>query len=77
MESPTEVDHYQLRRAFDLYVSTSTEDLGDITKSIEKIIKDEKLPEGVHVDLRGSVQGMRQSFKSFGLGLIYPSFLYT
>ena len=70
MESPTEVDHYQLRRAFDLYVSTSTENLGDITKSIEKIIKDEKLPEGVHVDLRGSVQGMRQSFKSFGLGLI-------
>lgn len=70
MESPTEVDHYQLRRAFDLYVSTSTENLGDISKSIENIIKNEQLPEGVHVDLRGSVQGMRQSFRSFGLGLI-------
>lgn len=70
MESPTEVDHYQLRRAFDLYVSPSTENLGDVTKSIENIIKNEQLPEGVHVDLRGSVQGMRQSFRSFGLGLL-------
>jgi HAE1 family hydrophobic/amphiphilic exporter-1 len=69
-ESPTEVDHYQLRRAFDLYISTSTEDLGSIASSIEKILKDNKLPEGVHVDLRGSVQGMQQSFRSFGLGLI-------
>jgi hydrophobic/amphiphilic exporter-1 (mainly G- bacteria), HAE1 family len=70
MESPTEVDHYQLRRSFDLYVSPSTENLGNVTKSIENIIKDEQLPEGVHIDLRGSVQGMRQSFRSFGLGLI-------
>ena len=70
MASPTEVDHYQLRRAFDLYVSPSTENLGDVTKSIKNIIENEQLPEGVHVDLRGSVQGMRQSFRSFGLGLI-------
>ena len=64
------MDHYQLRRAFDLYVSPSTENFGDVTKSIQKIFKDTQLPEGVHVDLRGSVQGMRQSFRSFGLGLI-------
>jgi HAE1 family hydrophobic/amphiphilic exporter-1 len=70
MQSPTEVDHYQLRRAFDLYISPSKEDLGSVTAGIEEILKDTKLPEGVHVDLRGSVQGMRQSFKSFGLGLI-------
>ena len=30
----------------------------------------QKLPEGVRVNLRGSVQGMRASFKSFGIGLI-------
>jgi len=28
------------------------------------------LPEGVRVNLRGSVQGMRASFQSFGIGLI-------
>ena len=27
-------------------------------------------PEGVRINLRGSVEGMRQSFKSFGLGLL-------
>jgi multidrug efflux pump subunit AcrB len=70
MESPTEVDHYQLRREFDLYVSTTGEDLGTVTGQIERIVNTTQLPEGVRVDLRGSVQGMRASFKSFGLGLI-------
>jgi hydrophobic/amphiphilic exporter-1 (mainly G- bacteria), HAE1 family len=54
----------------DVYVSPKNQDLGGVTKQIEKIIKDEKLPEGVRVNLRGSVQGMRASFKSFGIGLI-------
>jgi multidrug efflux pump subunit AcrB len=70
IESPTEVDHYQLRRVFDLYISTAHEDLGTVTRQVDKIVKQTALPEGVRVDLRGSVQGMRQSFKSFGLGLI-------
>jgi hydrophobic/amphiphilic exporter-1 (mainly G- bacteria), HAE1 family len=70
MESPTEVDHYQLRRVFDLYVSTVGEDLGSVTSQIERIVKATPLAEGVRVNLHGSVQGMRSSFKSFGLGLI-------
>lgn len=70
IESPTEVDHYQLRRVFDLYISPATENLAGVTRGIQRILKDEKLPEGVHVDLRGSVQGMNQSFASFGFGLI-------
>lgn len=70
IQSPTEVDHYQLRRTFDLYISTSGEDLGAVTSQVEKIVGQTRLPEGVRVDLRGSVQGMRQSFRSFGLGLI-------
>jgi HAE1 family hydrophobic/amphiphilic exporter-1 len=68
--SPTEVDHYQLFRVVDVYVSPKNEDLGKVTSQIEGIIKKTKLPEGVRVNLRGSVQGMRQSFKSFGIGLI-------
>jgi hydrophobic/amphiphilic exporter-1 (mainly G- bacteria), HAE1 family len=70
IESPTEVDHYQLRRVIDLYVSPSEEDLGALSRSIDKIVAETKLPEGVRVDLRGSVQGMRSSFKSFGIGLL-------
>jgi multidrug efflux pump subunit AcrB len=68
--SPTEVDHYQLFRVIDVYVSPKKEDLGTIASQIDDIIKQTKLPEGVRVNLRGSVQGMRASFKSFGMGLI-------
>jgi hydrophobic/amphiphilic exporter-1 (mainly G- bacteria), HAE1 family len=68
--SPTEVDHYQLFRAVDVYVSPKTEDVGAVTKRIENIIAESQLPEGVRVNLRGSVQGMRASFRSFGIGLI-------
>src|SRR5690348_2128008 len=70
IESPTEVDHYQLRRVVDVYVAPKTEDLGTLSNSINKIVAGSKLPAGVRVDLRGSVQGMRASFKSFGIGLL-------
>jgi HAE1 family hydrophobic/amphiphilic exporter-1 len=68
--SPTEVDHYQLFRVIDVYISPKKEDLGRITSQIENIIQKTALPEGIRVNLRGSVQGMRASFKSFGIGLI-------
>jgi multidrug efflux pump subunit AcrB len=68
--SPTEVDHYQLFRVMDLYVAPKKEDLGTVTGQIEQIVKETKVPEGARVALRGSVEGMRSSFKSFGVGLI-------
>lgn len=70
IESPTEVDHYQLRRVIDIYVAPKTEDLGNLSGAIDGIIGHTKLPEGVRVDLRGSVQGMHSSFRSFGIGLL-------
>jgi len=68
--SPTEVDHYQLFRVIDIYVSPKTQDLGSVTRQVEDIVKKVNLPTGVRVNLRGSVQGMRASFKSFSIGLI-------
>jgi multidrug efflux pump subunit AcrB len=70
IEAPTEVDHYQLKRVIDVYVSPSGEDLGSLANRVDKIIAGTKLPENVRVTVRGSVEGMRQSFKSFGLGLV-------
>ncbi len=70
IESPTEVDHYQLRRTIDIFVSPKSEDLGRIAGAIDSIVESTKLPGGVAVTPRGMVQGMRASFKSFGLGLI-------
>jgi len=68
--SPTEVDHYQLRRVIDVYVAPSGEDLGSIASKVDHIIHDTNIPDNVRVNVRGSVEGMRQSFKSFGLGLL-------
>jgi multidrug efflux pump subunit AcrB len=67
--SPTEVDHYQLRRIIDIYVQTKGEDLSGVANSIDRIIDKTKPPKGTDVSLRGMVQGMRASFSSFGLGL--------
>jgi multidrug efflux pump subunit AcrB len=69
-DSPTEIDHYQLRKVVDVYVATSKEDLSKVYAAVKKIVAETKLPTGVRVDLRGSVQGMESSFSSFGAGLI-------
>jgi multidrug efflux pump subunit AcrB len=68
--SPTEVDHYQIQRVIDVYVSPSGEDLGRVATGIDRIVTGMKLPVGVRVNLRGMVQSMRTSFRSFGFGLI-------
>src|SRR5690348_723734 len=70
MLAPTEVDHYQLRRVIDVYVAPSGEDLGAIASKVDRIIRESRIPDNVRVTVRGSVEGMRQSFKSFGIGLI-------
>jgi len=70
IESPTEVDHYQLRRVIDVYVSPSGEDLGALGNTVDHVIASTKMPIGVRTVVRGSIEGMRQSFKSFGIGLI-------
>ena len=68
--TPTEVDHYQIQRAVDIFVTPSAEDLGRVTDSIRKILAKEKIPGNVRVNLRGMVQGMEASFKSFALGFL-------
>jgi HAE1 family hydrophobic/amphiphilic exporter-1 len=75
IQSPTEVDHYQLRREMDVYVSPSAEDLSGVLHGVERIIQGLKLPEGVRVTVRGSAQAMRTSFSAFGFGLILATLL--
>ena len=69
IKSPTEVDHYQLRRTIDIYVRPLNEDLARIANSIDQIVGKTSIPKGISITLRGMVQGMRASFQSFGLGL--------
>jgi len=75
--SPTEVDHYQIQRTVDVYVAPSGEDLSQLYAGVQKIVRQtkSKLPPNVVVNVRGTVQAMRASFQSFGLGLILSTVL--
>jgi multidrug efflux pump subunit AcrB len=68
LQSPTEIDHYQIQRVVDIYVTPTGEDLARLRTGILETIKDAKLPSNIRVTLRGMVNSMDESFKSFGLG---------
>ncbi len=70
IQTPTEIDHYQIQRATDVYVTPRGEDLGDLSARINKLISDMHVSRNMRVTLRGMVYGMNQSFKSFGEGFI-------
>ncbi len=69
VESPTEIDHYQIQRVADVYVTPSGEDLGRVSSEIEDLIGGMKYPGNVRINLRGMVEGMQASFRSFAIGL--------
>jgi HAE1 family hydrophobic/amphiphilic exporter-1 len=68
LQSPTEVDHYQIQRVVDIYVTPQGEDLARLRAAIVKTIADAHLPANIRVTLRGMVNSMDESFKSFALG---------
>ena len=69
VQSPTEIDHYQIQRVADVYVTPSGEDLGKVAGQIRTLLDRQKLAAGIRVNLRGMVQAMRESFTSFAIGL--------
>jgi HAE1 family hydrophobic/amphiphilic exporter-1 len=70
MRSPTEIDHYQIQRVIDIYVNPIGEDLGSLAAGITRAIHSTERPAGVRVAVRGMVEGMQASFRSFAFGLI-------
>jgi multidrug efflux pump subunit AcrB len=73
--APTEVDHYQIRRTVDVYVAPSGEDLSRVYTGISKIVAETTHDPNISIQVRGTVQAMRESFKSFSLGLILSTLL--
>jgi len=69
IQTPTEVDHYQIQRVVDIYVTPATEDLGKVSNEVARVIPQLKVPENVRINMRGMVQGMNASFRSFAIGL--------
>jgi multidrug efflux pump subunit AcrB len=68
--TPTEVDHYQIRRVIDIYVATRTEALQGVGGGIRKLLANTKTDKNTVLNLRGAVVSMNRSFTEFGLGLI-------
>ncbi|MGA8740751.1 MAG: efflux RND transporter permease subunit [Terracidiphilus sp.] len=70
INTPTEVDHYQIRRVIDIYVSTKTEALQKVGGEIDKLVAGTKTDRNTVLKVRGAVVSMNRSFLEFGLGLI-------
>ena len=70
INTPTEVDHYQLQRVIDIYVMPSGEALGTLNREVNEIVSHVTLPENTRVAVLGSVVGMQESFKRFSIGLL-------
>jgi multidrug efflux pump subunit AcrB len=70
INTPTEVDHNQIRRTIDIYVAPKTEALQSIGKSIDRLLANTRHDRNTVIDVRGAVVNMNQAFHDFGLGLI-------
>ncbi len=70
INTPTEVDHYQIRRVIDVYVMPKSEDLSGVNAEVTQMLKGLTLPRNARVRVQGAVVGMSQSFTRFGVGLL-------
>jgi multidrug efflux pump subunit AcrB len=70
INTPTEADHYQIRRVIDVYVMPNSEDLSGVSSEVNQVLKELKLPKNALVRVQGAVVGMHESFFRFGIGLI-------
>ena len=70
INTPTEVDHYQIRRVVDVFVMPKSEDLSSVYSQVQHLLKGLTLPKNARVRVQGAVVGMSQSFARFGVGLL-------
>lgn len=65
------INHYTVQRVMDVTANVEGRDLGSVSKAIEgKIAGLGKLPQGMHINVRGQSDVMNNSFRTLGLGLI-------
>jgi multidrug efflux pump subunit AcrB len=70
INTPTEVDHNQIRRVIDVYVSPRSEALQKIGAQVDELLAHTPHDRNTVLEVRGAVTSMNQSFRDFGLGLI-------
>jgi hydrophobic/amphiphilic exporter-1 (mainly G- bacteria), HAE1 family len=75
IQTPTEVDHYQIRRTVDVYIAPSGEALNGVYAGVQKVLGQIELPKNTVFYIEGSVRSMQESFKSFSYGLLLSTLL--
>ncbi len=70
INTPTEVDHHQIRRVIDVYVATKGEALQSIGAQITRLLNETPHDRNTVLNVRGAVVNMNTSFREFGVGLI-------
>jgi multidrug efflux pump subunit AcrB len=70
IDTPTEVDHYQLRRVIDIYVQPRREAINKVGKQVAALIRKVPTAQGMRTTMHGAVENMDISFERFGIGLI-------
>jgi multidrug efflux pump subunit AcrB len=70
INTPTEVDHTQIRRVIDVYVATRSEALQSVGKQIDGLLASTEHDRNTVINVRGAVVSMNTAFNDFSLGLI-------
>ncbi len=70
INTPTEVDHNQIRRVIDIYVATKSEALQAVGARIDNLLQQTKHDRNTVLTMRGAVVSMNTAFHDFGVGLI-------
>ncbi len=70
INTPTEVDHNQIRRVIDVYVATRGEALQGVGKQIDQLLAHTQHDRNTVIGVRGAVVSMNTAFRDFSLGLI-------
>ncbi len=67
------IDHFNIRRAVDIYANVRDRDLGAVGRDVEKVVDEEKhlLPRGSFVTVRGQLETMRGSYRDLFEGLAF------
>ena len=69
------VNHYNVQPVFDVYANTDQRDLGGVTRDIQKIIGQTKIPKASTIVLRGQAETMNTSFTRLGYGVVFAILL--
>jgi len=70
INTPTEVDHMQIRRVTDVYVATRTEALQTVGARINRLLAETPHDRNTRITVRGAVVNMNEAFHDFAIGLI-------